>query len=358
MITLFGQGYSDLDLRRYFGDSAVVAGARRVALREGKARGTELTQVSTGTGLVYEVNESRGMDLGRCVYKGIPISYQSYDKEVHPSYFEPYGDNWLSAYGGGLMVSCGLRSTGAPCEDSGETLPLHGRLSSIPAECVNIKKYTKGMDSFINTSGVIRESKALNFNLVVRRSITSKVGSNEIYIEDEIENEGFERQDLMLLYHFNVGHPILDEGSRFYSNSESVEPRDEVAESQQEPYDEYLAPTPHYGDVVYYHKLRPRDGICTVGITNKRLNLGLELDFRRDELDCFTQWKFTGEGNYVAGLEPGNAFVSGRSVERAQGRLKCINPQEKKHVGIMVRILTTDEEISRVEDVTCAQGNK
>lgn len=350
MLNIFGKDYSREDQRRYFGDPTAVAGTRRIELRDGKPEGVRLTQVATSTGLVYEVNESRGLDLGRCYYKGMPVSYMGYNHEVAPEYFTAQGDSWLWQYGGGMMVGCGLTQIGGPCTDGGEALPQHGWLSNEPAEWVNVARESDDSGELLVVCGKVRESKALSRNVSLTRKVSSRVGSNEIVIEDAIENEGFERQPLMLLYHFNVGHPILDAGARFLSKTVSVQPGNDVAAARTEPINEYLGPTPGYGDAVYFRKLQNEDGNSLVGIVNEEIGLGLSLEFGADVLDCFTQWKFTSEGNYVAGLEPATAFVGGRNAERDRGTLKYIEPQQVVRTRVALRLLTTPDEVDEFED--------
>ncbi len=344
-IKLMGKDYSKRDLMTYFGDCSSVAGVRRYSLSEGKSKGCNIIEITTGSGLIFEINETRGMDLGRCSYKSVPIAYQGYNKEVHSSYYETFADGWLRSFGGGLLVSCGLKSIGTPEEDKNEDLPLHGRISNIPAERVNIEEYWKDGNLYFKISGKVRESKALNYNLELKRTILVKAGTNKIIIDDVVENLGFSEEEFMLLYHFNIGHPILDKAAQLLTHSKEVLPRDKDAENQSEAYDSYLQPTKDYKDIVYYHNLEDDNDICTVAIINEEINMGITLKFNKSELDCFTQWKFTGLGNYVAGIEPGNARVNGRSVERKEGRLKTIKENEEKYFHMEIDILTLKGEI-------------
>ena len=45
--------------------------------------------------------------------------------------------------------------------------------------------------------------------------IEADVGGNEIRITDRVVNHGFYKTPHMLCYHINLGHPVLDEGSRY-----------------------------------------------------------------------------------------------------------------------------------------------
>lgn len=349
-IEIFDKNYSKEELYSYFGEINHISGIRKFKLLEGKSKDCEIIEVRTGSGLVFEINSTRGLDIGRCSYKNIPISYQGYNKEVHPSYYETFSDGWLRSFNGGLLVTCGLKSIGKDEIDGKEILPLHGRISNTPSDRVNIEEYWENDKLFLKVFGKVRESKALNYNLELSRSISIEAGTNKIVINDTIENMGFDDEEFMLLYHFNIGHPILDEFAKLISNSKYVIPRDEDAKKQKEKYYEYCKPTPKYKDIVYYHKLIDKEGLCTVAIINEKINMGVALYFNKEELDCFTQWKFNNRGNYVAGIEPGNAYVNGRSVERKEGRLKSIKGREKKEYKVEVEILVNKEEIDSYKE--------
>ncbi|MCR1822092.1 MULTISPECIES: aldose 1-epimerase family protein [Terrisporobacter] len=344
-IKLMDKRYSKRDLMTYFGDCSSVAGVRRYSLSEGRAKGCNIIEITTGSGLTFEINETRGMDLGRCSYKSVPIAYQGYNREVHSNYYETFSDGWLRSFAGGLLVTCGLKSIGTPEEDKGEILPLHGRISNTPAERVNIEEYWEDEKLYFKIFGKMRESKALNYNLELKRTIFVQAGTNRIIIDDVVENAGFNEEEFMLLYHFNIGHPILDNTAKLLTHSKEVLPRDKDAKEQNEHYNSYLGPTQDYKDIVYYHNLEDYNDVCTAAIINEEIEMGITLKFNKSELDCFTQWKFTGLGNYVAGIEPGNARVNGRSAEREEGRLKTIKGNEEKHFRIEIEILTSKEEI-------------
>ena len=346
MIDLLGRSYDDEGLAAYFGDPSCVAGIRRFELREGRARGVRLTEVRTGSGLVFEVNESRGLDLGRMTFRGIPLSFCSCNGEVSPEFYEPVKDEWMRSFAGGMLVTGGLTHMGAASRDGDEELPLHGRISNIPAYGVAASRETDADGATVySVSGSVRESKALSGNMVLHRTVTARQGENRLFIEDRIENQGFTDQELMVLYHFNVGHPVVDEGSRMLSRSLSVTPRDGLAAMRPERYDEYLAPSGGYGDVVYYHHLADSEGMATAALVNERIGLGVYLVFNTQELGCFTQWKYLEPGNYAAGLEPGTAYVGGRAEERAAGRVQVLPGRSSKYIGIEVGVLASNAEI-------------
>jgi hypothetical protein len=55
------------------------------------------------------------------------------------------------------------------------------------------------------------EARLFGENLVLGRKIICKYGENKITINDTVENLGFRKEALMLLFHFNMGYPLLDE---------------------------------------------------------------------------------------------------------------------------------------------------
>jgi hypothetical protein len=57
-----------------------------------------------------------------------------------------------------------------------------------------------------------------------------------------------------------------------------------------------------------------------------------------------------GEGTYVLGMEPSNAFVMGRDKERALGTLQYIEPQEVREFQVEVGVLE-GEEIKAYEEM-------
>jgi hypothetical protein len=57
------------------------------------------------------------------------------------------------------------------------------------------------------------------------------------------------------------------------------------------------------------------------------------------ELPYMNQWKMVAEGHYVLGLEPSNCRSLGRANERAEGRLRFIEPGETKCFNVELGII-------------------
>lgn len=344
---LWGREYTRKDIRSYFGSLEQVAGIRTFTYNDGRANGLQAVEIRTGNGLRFVVLPGRGMDIGLAEYRGIPLSFRSASGESGPHFFEPQGMGWLRNFGGGLLITCGLTYLGSPCKDNGEELGIHGRISNIPAESISTNTSWVGDECIFTVNGKVREAAVFGPNLVLERKITAKLGENRLFIHDVVTNEGSRPQPLMILYHINPGHPVLDGGSELIAPSRKVRPRDEVAKKYFDNYNIYSEPTPGFPDTVFYHDLIPdSDGWCQAALVNRCLNLGIYIRYEKSNLQNFIQWKYTSEGDYVAGLEPSNCLVEGRDKERERGTLLYIAPGESKDYRLEIGVLSSANEIN------------
>lgn len=316
-----------------------VASLRRLTYDEGKAKGLSVVEVKTGTGLVFQVLVDKGLDLGLCEYQGLPIALRTPVGEVGPQFFEPRGDGWLRSFGGGLLVTCGLTNVGSPNQDQGEELGLHGRIHNTPGEQVCLNTAWEGDQYVLTVSGKVRQAKALGESISLQREIRAVAGESRISIVDLVTNEGFEPVPHMILYHLNIGHPLLTKGTVLQSDSLEVLPRDEIASDGLESSHLYQDPTPGFPDTVFYHRLQAdSQGWCQVALVNRHLDLSFVVRYDQNNLPHFVQWKYTGQGTYAAGLEPSNCWVGGRSQERSRGTLIHLDPGETKEYRLEIEI--------------------
>jgi hypothetical protein len=143
-VNLFGTSYTRDELFRRVGRLEQVAGVRLVTLGDGQGRGVRVLEFRTGTGFAFDVLVDRGFDVGRCELGGRPLSWLSGAGVVAPWYYEPDDWGWFRAWGGGMVVTCGLDHTLVPGEDTAEHFNqphirktvrygLHGRVGGLPA---------------------------------------------------------------------------------------------------------------------------------------------------------------------------------------------------------------------------------
>jgi hypothetical protein len=333
------------ELLRRIGRLEQFAGIEPFVFDDGPSRGVRAFRFRTGGGLSFDVIPDRGMDLGLAEYRGTPLAWLSQNGIVAPAFHEPGGEGWLNSFPGGLLVTCGLRNVGPPGERGGEKFGLHGRASHIPASGVSHDAFWDAEGGVLEARGQIRESRVFGPNLVLRRRVSARVGESRVRIEDEVENEGFEPEPIMVLYHINLGWPMLDETSRLVGPGkpqERPEPRDAEAKTGLETWNRFAAPTPGFGEKVFYH--RPAsgiDGLAEARLENPALGLAFCVRFRPEELPEFVQWTMTGEGTYVLGLEPATCRVEGPAAEDSAGRVVRLEPGE-------IRLHRLEIEISSV----------
>ncbi|MCD6510373.1 MAG: aldose 1-epimerase family protein [Thermoprotei archaeon] len=360
MVLLYGVEYSREELLKRIGSIEQVGGVKLLELVEGSERGVRAALVRTGE-LSFLVLMDRGMDIANAEYKGVPLGWISQTGIVGPAFFEPEKFGWLRGFFGGLLTTCGLTYAGAPTVDEGEELGLHGRISYTPAKGVRAGGSWEGDDYVIFVEGEVREAKVFGPNMVLHRRIEAKLGERRIFIHDIVTNEGWETQPFMILYHFNIGFPIVDAGSRLVTTSIRYVPRDEEAWEGVEEFDVFQAPTEGFRERVYFHDMLPdKNGFVYAGLINERFRgegIGVYLKYKKDTLHRFIEWKMNGEGTYVVGMEPANCLVMGRDKERAWGTLQFLKPQESREFHIEVGVLVGKDEIKGfIERVTSITG--
>jgi hypothetical protein len=348
---LWGREWTRDELEQRVGDMLQVAGVRKVTLADGREQGVEAYQVRTGTGFEFLVLASRGMDIAHAEHSGRALAWRSMTEDAHPAYHERQGLGWLRTFYGGLVVTCGLSQAGAPNEDQGTPLGLHGRISHAPARNVWADAGWDGDEYVISLGGKCHEGVVFGENLVLRREITTRLGADSFTMTDTVENLGYTTVPFMLLYHINIGWPVVDDGSELLLAASETTPRDAEAEQGKEHALTFEGPTREYKEKVYFHDLiADAQGWATTAIVNRAHGIGAYCRFRPEELPHFSEWKQMGQRNYVVGLEPGNCKVLGRAKEREAGRLQFLGPRESRTVTVEVGALPDAAAISRVEE--------
>jgi hypothetical protein len=144
----------------------------------------------------------------------------------------------------------------------------------------------------------------------------------------------------MVLYHINLGFPLLSEHTELRLNASQTVPRDEEAQKGAGHWSRFQTPTPGYQEQVFIHTLVPdARGQTTAEVVNPALGLGLRLTFPQAALPCLVEWKMMGEGMYVLGIEPANCPVmGGRAAARQQGKLPHLEPGEIRHYWLELEV--------------------
>ena len=305
----------------YIGHTHQLCGVEEFRLIGGKGDGMRLLQLHNASGLEMTISADRCADISRLVFKGNNMGYFSPNGYVAPSYYDEKGAGFLKSFTAGFLTTCGLTAVGSPCTDDGEDLPLHGTIGNTPCERI---WWDEDNDN-IYIHAVINDSAIFARKLFMKRIISVSKAESKFTITDTVENQGDEESPVMILYHINMGYPLLSENAVIDIPSVEVKPRNAHAAEDLDTWHKMLPPTPGFEEQCYFHSFS-EEGRAT--IYNPDINKGLNITFDPHVLDYFTEWKMMGYRDYVLGLEPGNCHPDGRDVMRREGKLKFLQPSE------------------------------
>jgi hypothetical protein len=309
----------------------------------------DIIEIATGSGFQFTIVPGRGLDIARASYKGIPLCWRSRAGEANAAFFEPDGLGWLWGAFGGLMSTGGLTTMGSPSVDQGQALGIHGRASYIPASNVWADADWEGERYRLWVRGKVVEAAALGPDLALTREISTEMGASHVVIRDTVENRTHQRVEHMMLYHFNIGFPVLSETARLLVDSKAVTPRDSDSAAGLERWDRFDAPLAGRPHQLFYHEVRPdSDGKAHAVLVGMQQDqpLAVYLSYTHTTLPWLVNWKCMQAGDYVTGIEPANAWVEGRAVEREAGRLSFLEPWEKVSYAVEFGVLAGKDEIN------------
>ncbi len=282
---------------------------RKSVLSAGLSAGVDVVEVDNGA-FRFTVLPNRGMGLWKAWLGALEIGWHSpIQGPVHPAFVpveEPSGLGWLDGFDE-LLVRCGLESNGAPEHDPRGVLryPLHGRIANLPANYLETSIDDETGE--IRLSGEVKEARFLFRNLRLRSTIVTQVGQPGLRIEDEVMNEAGTPAEIQLLYHINIGQPLLGAGSRVVAPLKTLAPRDSRAAAEISTWDLYAPEQAGFAEQVYFTQLAANSaGETQVLLKNAHGSQGLSLRYPVQQLPYFVLWKNTGANvdGYVTGLEP------------------------------------------------------
>ncbi|MBQ9274331.1 MAG: aldose 1-epimerase family protein [Succinivibrio sp.] len=298
----------------------------------GKGDGMRLYQVSNGRGLDLTVSPDRNGDITRLRYRGVNLSYLSPCGYVAPAYYDRFGDRFLSSFTAGFLTTSGLQNVGAPGKDGEEEVPLHGSIANIPTT----HSYWTEEEGRIVIHTLTRDEVMFGRKLTLERTLTVSTTEDVFTIADKVTNTNDHDESVQILYHMNMGYPLLDEDSVITIPSSKVEGRTELAQSELGEWSKMEKPTAGYQERCYYHYFADGKGLAS--IYQPKLKIKLQMEYDAKLLDTFLEWKMMGQREYVLGLEPGNCLLDGRGVLRQKGQLKFLKPGESKTYGVTIRL--------------------
>jgi hypothetical protein len=365
MTELFGRSWSRTELAERTGGLAQVAGVELLELADGPERGVRVLEFRTGAGLTFKVALERGFDLLSADYRGIPIGWRSPTGPRHPALASvEHGQGWgfLRSFTG-LLATCGLDHALAPATSSAAgygypgiaelRYPLQGRISQIPARLLGYGEHWQGDRCTLYAEAEVAQMAVFGENLVLTRRFEAALGGTSISMSDRVENRGFRPTPHMLLYHYNFGFPLLDEGAELLLPSRAVvHAVHQDLRAQGTGYRIQGPPRPDFREQVYEHEVvAGAGGMAPAALINPKLGdggFGIRLDYDRAALPCLIEWQCLQSGLYVLGIEPSTNHVQGRAFAEQRGELIRLEHGEVREYRTGLSVLDGAEALAGV----------
>jgi len=291
---------------------AQVASVRRYEFTDGREKGLRVIDCDNGK-VRFLLNESKALDVMQVYHKGQNVSFLSKNA------FTAREIGFLNRFEGGMLYTCGLDSVGGR-----DGFELHGSFHNNTAE-VTLCECT---EEEIVVKANIRNTALFGQNLVIKRTIISKIGSDEIKIQDLLVNEGYKTEDYCLLYHVNVGYPMLDEGCEIILDEESCIPRTALAEKEKNERHYITDAFPEKEETCYFLTLKEPKA----RLVNKKLGKEFILSYSKDTLGNLVEWKSICSGDYALGLEPCTTLLDDKF------KYKKIKAKEEIKFDLSIRV--------------------
>lgn len=296
-------------------------------VRESETSHGRAIDIRVMDGIDVRLLPDRGLDIGAAWFGGKPLAWVSQVGETGP--LLALDDMaWSTAFGGGLLTTCGLRNVGMPSEGHG----LHGTYSHLPAGDVTFEI----ADGVVTVTGTVLDDAAPS-PLLVERTITTSLGQGRVEVTDVTTNVGDFTTDTPLLYHLNFGFPLWHGAAVLEIAAAETIPRDPDSEraldSWQRP-----APITTGPERVLEHIISPVDGWGRARLHNADVGLALTAQWRIAELPRLHQWIDPNPGVAVLGIEPANCSTGGRAHDRGEGRLPAMEPGEIRQTALTIEV--------------------
>ena len=290
-----------------------VASIRRYTLSEGREKGLDVLDCDNGK-IRFLLNVSKACDIMQLYHEGQNISF------ISKNGFTKRETPFLRRFEGGMLYTCGLDSVGGR-----DGFELHGTLHNIPAEIIRAECNENG----ITVEAIIRDTALFGKNLVLKRKIFTAIGGDSVTLEDTLVNEGYKTEEYCLLYHINVGYPMLDDGVKVIADVESYTPRTAWAKQNEATMYAMNDAVPNQEEACYFLKLSKPE----IALVNEKIGKKFTVSYSGDTLTHFVEWKSMASGDYALGLEPCTTELDDRFA------YKTIEVGEK--IKFFVKILIT-----------------
>ncbi len=337
---------------------AQIGGIETSIIDNGPGRSVRIAWINTGSGLRYKVVFDRALDIADAFYNQYSLAWLSHAGATPPNPATATGLEWLRAFGGGLLTTCGLTHVGGPETDQYGQRGLHGRISNLPAEIESIIQPNPAAGKLdMSITAKIRQSCVFGPFLELKRTISSTIGQANIKIHDEVVNHGNEPAPHMILYHCNLGWPLVDKDADIIWSGQCQSRGGELDNrifTEGNNFHKCQPPlTEHSGAgeaCAFIDVNANKYGFCNCGLYNSKIGLALALQYKKKQLPWLTNWQHWGRNEYVTALEPGANPPIGQTKAREQNELIFIAPGETRSYDLNISVLNNAKQINKFLD--------
>ena len=330
------------DIQLFSTGMGTYAGTRLVTLEDGVERGMRVIEMRSGGGLEIDVTVDRSGDIARLSLNGETLSWHPESGLAAPWNINREGDNgqgFLRGYGG-FLNTCGLDHIRQPETDTAEEVdqeklgqidyPLHGKGTFHPATLRG-----HGLIDDVEVPYIFCEIEfvqAMSFvsALRLRRRIEIDVGSQSIRLHDTVRNVGSNATTHMLLYHCNLGFPLVCPNT-------TVTFGDDPCVWQSEDHDPaapFPAPRKNAPSLLSVHQHTTKTG--KVRIESAQTGLRMDMSYPAEQLPYCQMLKVAKQGIYSIGIEPCTTAARTRAEARRTGEMIVLQPSESRRYELTI----------------------
>lgn len=363
MADLYAHRVTQASLTRRSGSISQFGGVRLITLGDGVERGQRMLEFRTGSGFSFTVLVDRALDIAEMSHKGRAIGWHSPTGFRHPGLHDGEAEDglgWARSFSG-FLNTCGLDHILGPEVVPADTYNyprkatvrhgLHGRIGVVPARLTGYGERWEGDRCILWAEGVVVQAAVFGEVLHLHRRIEADLGGNEVRLSDRVVNAGFARTPHMMLYHINLGYPVIDDGARYLAPVREVVWATHTAtglDAQGVGYRRCPAPRSGFAEQVWEHDMTAdASGEVPVAVVNDRIGFGIEVTTRKDQFPCALQWQNFQEGHYVMGVEPATHHILGNLAARERGEMIWLAAGEARAYDTRFRVLDGAAEIAQ-----------
>ncbi|MCG2801953.1 MAG: DUF4432 family protein [Cellulomonas sp.] len=290
--------------------------------------GERVLAVRTAGGWCLDVLPDRGLDLGAAWWAGTPVAWRS------PNPVDPGpGADWESRFLGGLLATCGPDNIGEPREGHGQ----HGTHHLSHAYDVRWWRERTAQSLVVHVTGKIAHSSLGGPRIVVDRHVTLATDDACVQVDDLVTNVGDQPAGVPLLYHVNLGAPLLVPGARLQVAAGSTRTREPLPAGRSP----LVMPQPGaaLAPVVAEHRdLETIQGQARAVLTGTGVGLAVVVQWNAQVLPRLCTWAWPAAGAWVLGVEPTNAPLFGAERELPWAGAPVLQPGQQWRTGVLIAV--------------------